>query len=425
MSLLSRRRFFAIALSVLTLLAPASAQTPSPRPASPALTFEAMTRLDIRETSGTLFENVVAVLRARYVDAEFRANVLPALAEQYRARAQAAATLPEQRQVVHEFLSHIPASHLGVLSRYAHRTLMADLAQAPYPSFGFQAIGAGPDLYAGMILQGGPAARAGLLLGDRLVTIDGVAARQSPRLDWRTDDAFIGDERDPSVQYLIASASDVMELRVERRRGEFLTVTIPAEEYTPFDAAEASVRIIRSGRSGARSVGYLQFWYVHMTGVPALITRAIEGRLKDVDALVLDLRGRGGSAGEVARIVEVVEGYRKRTGRPVVALADRQSRSGKDVLLYEFRQRGIRIVGEASAGAVIPASFADVGHDSVLMFPSIRLPRYSDLLELKPIPPDVAVTRAGLFAAGRDPILESGVAEALRLAPGRPLPSFP
>jgi len=132
--------------------------------------------------------------------------------------------------------------------------------------------------------------------------------------------------------------------------------------------------------------------------------------------MVIDLRGRGGSASEVTRIIDVVDKYRKRTGKPVVALADRQSRSGKDLLVYEFKQRGIRIVGEASAGAVIPATFADVGFDSVLMFPSFRLPKYSDLLELKPIPPDVLVERAGVFAAGQDPILDAGLDEARRLA---------
>jgi len=72
---------------------------------------------------------------------------------------------------------------------------------------------------------------------------------------------------------------------------------------------------------------------------------------------------------------------------------------------------------------VIPAAFADVGHDSILMFPAIRLPKYSDLLELKPVAPDVLVERPGLFAAGRDGILEAGIAEARRLAAARrPLP---
>jgi carboxyl-terminal processing protease len=271
-----------------------------------------------------------------------------------------------------------------------------------------------------MVLENGPAARAGLLLGDRLVTIDGVDARQSPRLDWRTDDAFIGDERDPSVQYVKAAAGDRIDLRVERRPGEFVNLGIAAEEYTAFDAAEASVRIYRTG---AITVGYLHFWYVHVAGVPDLLKRALDGRLKDVNALVIDLRGRGGSATEIPRIVSVVHEYRKKTERPVVALADRQSRSGKDILLYEFRQIGVRIVGEASAGAVIPAAFADVGSDSILMFPASRLPKYTDLLELKPTAPDVLVERPGLFAAGRDGILEAGVAEARRLAAVRhPLP---
>ena len=40
------------------------------------------------------------------------------------------------------------------------------------------------------------------------MTIDGVAVIDSPRLDWRTDDAYIGDERDPSVQHLIAAANE-------------------------------------------------------------------------------------------------------------------------------------------------------------------------------------------------------------------------
>ena len=415
-----RRPFLAIAFA-LASLAPGIAGTQTPVQAAPQQqTLEALLSPQFRETSGTLFENVVAVLRARFVDADFRTKQLPALVEQYRARASEAGTLAEQRRIVDELLSHIPASHLGLLSTYAHRAMMSDLAQTPYPSFGFQAIGAGPHLYAGMILEGGPAARAGLLLGDRLVTIDGVPASQSPRLDWRTDDAFIGDDRDPSVQYVKAAASDRIDLRVERRPDEFVNVNIAAEEYTAFDAAEASVRVYRSGAS---AVGYLHFWYVHIAGVPQFITRALEGRLKDVEALVVDLRGRGGSAAEVARIVSVVQDYRKRTKRPVVALADRQSRSGKDILLYEFRQIGVRIVGEASAGAVIPASFADVGHDSILMFPAIRLPKYSDLLELKPVAPDVLVERPGLFAAGRDGILEAGIAEARRLAAvRRPLP---
>lgn len=409
------KRITATFIFVLTLTLTGAAQSQSQAQAAPPPPqLQALIQPQFRETSGTLFENVVKVLADRFADVEFRTKQLPPLVERYRAQAAAATSLRDQRQVIHELLSHVPASHLQLLSRNAHRTMMADLAQAAYPSFGFQAIGSGATMYAGMILEGGPAARAGLLTGDRLVSIDGTPVEESARLDWRTDDAFIGDERDPAVRYVMAAAGDRIMLRVERRPGEFVNVAVTAEEYTSFDAAEASVRVIRTGDV---SIGYVHFWYVHLAGVPELITRAVEGRLKNVNAVVIDLRGRGGSAGEVQRIISVVDEIRKK--RPVVALADRQSRSGKDLLVYEFKQRGIRIVGEASAGAVIPASFADVGFDSVLMFPSTRLPKYTDLLELKPVPPDVLVERAGVFAAGKDPILEAGLEEARRLLKAR------
>jgi C-terminal processing protease CtpA/Prc len=406
-----RRDLLSIILAA-SLFAPASAQVQLSRGLAPAQQLEAVTRLQLRETSGTLFENVVAMLKARYVDQEFRTKELPALAEKYRAQAIAAQSIAEERAVVHELLSHIPASHLGLMSRYSHRAIMADLLGVAYPNFGFQVIGAGPSLYAGMVLEGGPAARSGVLVGDRIVSIEGVPAAKSPRLDWRTDDAYIGDERDPSVQHVIAKPGDRIELRVERRPGEFVDISVAAEEYSALDAGTASVRVIRS--EGKR-IGYLHFWFVHISGVPDLITQALEGRLREIDALVIDLRGRGGSATEIPRITRIVSDYRQRTHRPIVALIDRQSRSGKDILAYEFKAMGVRLVGEPTAGAVIPATFGDVGFDSVLMFPSMRLPQYTDLLEFKPVQPDVAVTRPGLYAAGRDAIFDTGVAEAARL----------
>jgi hypothetical protein len=267
------------------------------------------------------------VLADRFVDVDFRTKQLPALVERYRAGRPKRHRFASSGKLCMSCSATSPLSHLGLLSRQAHRTMMADLAQAPYPSFGFQAIGSGANLYAGMILEGGPAARAGLLVGDRLVTIDGTPIEESTRLDWRTDDAFIGDERDPAVRYVIAAAGDRIALRVERRQGEFVNVTVTAEEYTAFDAAEASVRVIRTGDM---SIGYVHFWYVHMVGVPDLIKRALEGRLKNVNALVIDLRGRGGSATEIAESSSwLMSTARKPAGRswrwPTVSLVARRT----------------------------------------------------------------------------------------------------
>src|SRR5580765_1642940 len=101
-----------VALLVLSLVlaAPVAAGAQALRPGSPEAQLEALARPAIHETGGTLFENVAKVLAANYVDKDFRARELPALIEQYRPKAEAAASLLEQRQVVQEFLSHIPAS---------------------------------------------------------------------------------------------------------------------------------------------------------------------------------------------------------------------------------------------------------------------------------------------------------------------------
>jgi hypothetical protein len=106
--------------------------------------IEQLSTLSIHETSGTLFENVAKVLARYYVDEKFRKEQLPALVEQYRPRAASATSFRDQREVVEDLLSHIPASHLGLLSGMAHRTMMADLFQVSFPTFGFQAIGSGP-----------------------------------------------------------------------------------------------------------------------------------------------------------------------------------------------------------------------------------------------------------------------------------------
>lgn len=387
---------------------------PMPAPAAFEPSEDLLNRLSnppIRENSGSLFENVVKVLSERYYDEAFRSEQLPAIVDRYRARAAAAETLAEQRQVVHDLLSNIPASHLGLLSARTHRSLLADLLRYPYPSFGFSLVQHENGYYAGMLFENGPAVRAGLLAGDRIVTVDGVDIARSPRLDWRSDDAYIGDALDPGIHGLTAEDGDRIELRVERRPGEFVDISVPAERYTAYDAARASVRVIRT--PDAR-IGYVHFWFVHLSGVPDLLETALAGVLSGADALVIDLRGRGGSATEVPRILAIVRGYLEDTGKPVFALVDRQTRSAKDVLAYEFKKLGVTLIGEPTAGAVIPAMFADVGHDSVLMLPTFRLPTYSDVLELKPVDPHIEVERPGRFAAGRDPILEAAVAEAAR-----------
>ncbi len=380
------------------------AASPPTRPVPPPL---------MRETAGTLFENVVAVLQKKYYDERFRTEELPKLAAQYIEKAKGATTLRDQRSVVQEFLSHIPASHLGLLSKQTHWYIMEDLFGRPYPTCGFQLIEIKGKFYAFSLLEGGPAERSGLLTWDRIVSIDAVPVEQSPRVEWRSDDAYIPDDRDPPVHYLTAAEGETLRLKIERRPGLLLDLTVSIRLYSAFAAAKASAKIYQLD---GRRLGYLHFWYVHISGVPELLKEKLTGEFNDCDGLILDLRGRGGSGTAISRILDVLRADSSSRRRPVVALVDRQSRSAKDVLSYEFKKTGLaRLVGERTAGAVIPATFADVGYETILMFPSFKMRTYTDALEFKPVEPDVFVERAGPLSAGDDPILKAGLAEALRM----------
>jgi carboxyl-terminal processing protease len=370
--------------------------------------------LQFRETSGTLFENVASIMKSKYYDQTFRSEKLPKLVSDYSERATKAQSLAEQRALVHEFLSKIPASHLGLLSRRTFQTFTYDLMGRSYPTVGFQLVNLRGKFYAYAVLEGGPAARSGLLSWDRVVKIDGVPVERSPRLDWRSDDAFIPDDRDPPVHDIMVDKGATIQFDLERKSGKSLKIAITAEDYSSFAAARASARVMRSGKG---SFGYVHFWFIHMSGVPELLKKTLETDFRECDGLILDLRGRGGNGNALAAIIQTLRQDQSARKRPVVALVDRQSRSAKDVLAYELKRTGLaRIVGEKTAGAVIPASFADVGYDSVLMFPSFKLGIYTELLEHKGVEPDLFVERARPLSAGQDPILAAGLAEVSRLA---------
>ena len=57
-------------------------------------------RFEIRETGGTLLENVAAVLQRKYYDKSFATGVLPGLVSRYTEKAKSATTLREQRMVI-------------------------------------------------------------------------------------------------------------------------------------------------------------------------------------------------------------------------------------------------------------------------------------------------------------------------------------
>lgn len=372
--------------------------------------------------AGTLFDNVAEVLRSRYYDETFRNERLPQLLAALRPDQT---TIESQRDAVQNLLAAIPASHLALLSQASFDRLMAELAGTKLPTLGFDLTRIGDDYFAVNVLEGGAAASAGINTGDEVVELDGLVPALSPLLDWRSDDAFLNDERDPPLHFLKPLKDQEVTVAARKQRGgPIMRFNIAAR---PDSARDAAVRSVRTIERDDRKFGYVHLWYVHLNGTAGIVGNALAGPLAQADGLLLDLRGRGGSGTELPALLEVLDKAHASRNLPVAALIDRQTRSAKDVLARELSRRPwVTLVGEPTAGAVIPASFAPVGHGAVLMFPSFTLGALTAELETKGgVAPAIAAVRPGPYANGDDPILEAGVKVLLGTRPANAAAASP
>ncbi len=363
---------------------------------------------------GRTFDRVVARLEKSFYSVAFQSTDLPGLVTEFRGAAHLAKSPAEERVVIWRFLSRIPATHLGLLSQPAYVALIKEIQGTPHPTLGLQLLRLEDRYFATMVFTGGPADAAGIRPWDEIVAVDQRSPGESPRLDWRSDDAFLGDERDPPTFGLVVGIGDRVNFTVAAESGRTRDVWLTARLYSGLQASARSLRLIE--RDGFR-IGYVHWWYMHESGLPEMLSKGLNGPLARSDALMLDLRGRGGSGQGIPRLIELLaRGPAQRYEGPVVALVDRQTRSAKEMLATDLRARGLaRLVGEPTAGAVLGVEFADVGDSAILMFPGTTVPTYTERLELKPADPDVVVPWGGPYSGGRDPILEAGIDEAARL----------
>ena len=363
---------------------------------------------------GRAFDRVADRLQKSFYDRAFRTTELPRLIAEFRGVAGATASPAEERDVIWRFLGRIPASHLGLLSHAGYGALINELQSKSHPTLGLQLLRWENRYFATMVLAGGPADSAGIRPWDEIVAVDARPPGESRRLDWRSDDAYLTDDRDPPTHSLVVTVEDSVTLTVAAEPGRTRDVWLRAASYSGLEASTQSLRLLE--RDGVR-IGYVHWWYMHSRGIPAMFIEGLNGPLKRSDVLVLDLRGRGGSGRTVTDLIAMLaRGSAQRFDGPVVGLIDRQTRSAKEVFAAELRAQGLaRLVGEPTAGAVVGLDFDEVGDSAILMFPVLTVAPYTEQLELKPTKPDVAVPWGGPYSGARDPILEAGIDEAVRL----------
>jgi carboxyl-terminal processing protease len=398
---------------VLSLGSASRAQTPAPpSPPPPAAVIHPETRL-------TVFDEVWQSVRDYFYDPTLRHQDWAAMRDKYRPLV-AEATDEERPAVINRMLDELGASHTryytpddpayyqlldifaGPLRRELRRVFPD--GQVMYPSLGIFTQRIEDKTFISGLLNGLPAAKAGLQVGDELLAADG-----SPY---------------HPIRSLTAKVNQDVTLQVRRGRDETPhDVVVVPQQTKPNEAflkaMQESARVIHT--QGV-AIGYIHVWSYAGSQYQRLLEHEIfSGTLKEADALVLDLRdGWGGAQAHYLDIfnargptVTMVDRHgdvsfaNVKWRKPVVILVNGGTRSGKEILAYGFKKYGLgEVIGTRTAGAVLAARAFLLSDSSLLLLAVNDVFVDGQRLEGVGVTPTIEVPFPVEYAQGKDPQLE-------------------
>ncbi len=411
----TRRDFFAIAASLALGAPPAGAQ-PDFQPRGQAAA----------EPDRSAFDQVWELVRDRFYDPKLKGLDWPAMRDRFRPQAEAAGSLNELSTAINAMLAELGASHTryytiddpayyqladifaGGLRHQGLSRIFAN-GDVTYPGIGVftQTDDQGRTFVTGVI-EGAPGHRAGVKLGDEILSAD-----ERP---FGPVASFRGRVGAP------------VSLAVRRTRdGAPTPLPVTPADLHPnamfLNGLKDSARIIAAG-AGAR-IGYVHVWsYAGRQYQGALEDLIGDGALKDADALVWDLRdGWGGAQPQYLDLFNPHSPTMKVTARngetdlvdvkwrkPVAALINGGTRSGKEVLAYGFKEYRLgELIGSRTEGAVLAATAFLVGDEGLLLLAVEDVVVDGRRLEGAGVEPTIPVAFDSRYAAGADPQLDRAV----------------
>jgi len=340
-----------------------------------------------------------------------------AIRDRYAEEAARAATPEELHGVINQMLGELETSHLALMERRVFlRELYLEFRAQPTVRAGCELEELDGRLFVAAVAEAGPAADAGLRVGDEVVAIDGGPPAASGRLDPAGHDPGIG----PGHPAFFLRVADATPIALEVRReagGPTEALELVPRETSLVESTRDSARLVEVA---GRTVGVIHLWHFMTPAISHALRDALRGELAGADALVLDVRGRGGSSMVVQQILATFAGDRALWDEPVVCVIDRGSRSAKEIFAYHWKRKGIGpLVGERTAGACIGCTFQQLSDGSILMLPVMDVRRLSGGVDLegRGVAPTEPVDQLPLpYRGGADAILAAGLERAAELA---------
>jgi carboxyl-terminal processing protease len=352
-----------------------------------------------------VFESAWSTVKENFFDPDLNGVDWDKMRSQYRPKAVQAKSTAELAKVINQMLGELNTSHTyfytqeepayyqiaGIFRNFLLKDLKPFLPnqKLAYTGIGIYTEEIDNQTFIKAIINGSPAEKAGLKVGDLLLSVDGKPFQ--------------------AIQSFVGQANREVSVRIQRSADtspqEIIVIPKIFNPATMFlDAVKDSVEVIERKN---KKIGYIHIWsYADPKYQEQLKTELFYDRLKDTDGLVWDLRdGWGGASPDYLNLFTapapiitnifrdgVVRKNQLQWQKPVVMLVNQGSRSGKEILAYGFRKYGIgQIVGSKTAGAVVAGRPYIMPDGSLLYLAVADVLVDGERLEGKGIEPDVNV----------------------------------
>jgi carboxyl-terminal processing protease len=361
-----------------------------------------------------VFEQVWQTVRDNFYDSKFNGVDWSAMRQKYRSQATKAPSIAAFSDVINQMLVELKTSHTrfytqtepayyqlaGIFRSSIQSKLKPFLpnGKLEYTGIGIFTKDINNQTFINAILNGSPAEKAGLKVGDRILSVDNQPFQ--------------------AIQSFVDKAGKPVQVQIQRTSGNAQTIAVTPQKLDPnrmfLDAMKNSVEIIQ--RNG-KQIGYIHIWSYADQQYQDQLEEALSDRLSNIDGFVWDLRdGWGGASpsylglftSSVPSLTLIerdgdrrqIEGQWK---KPIVMLVNQGSRSGKEILAQGFRKYRVgTIVGSKTAGAVV-AGRAFVMKDGSLLYLAVAdVLVDGDRLEGKGVTPDVEVPFTLEYSQGVD-----------------------
>ena len=378
-----------------------------------------------------VFDKVWQTIDENFYDPNFNGVDWKAMRQKYKPQFTQAQSKEAAAIVINQMLAELKTSHtyyytpdepayyqiLGIFQPRDPGLLKPLKNQFPKGKIEYSGIGIltktiNGNTFISGVLEGSPAAKSGLTVGDQLLSVD--------------------DKPFQPIASFAGKAGQAVIVQVQRSPNtapQNISVTPKLFDTTTMflDAQKASTQVIE--RQG-KKIGYVHIWsYAGDQYQQQLEEDLLYDRLSDTDGFVLDLRDGWGGAPLTALNIYTAQGPSvtsiPRNGRkyvssaqwkkPVVMLVNQGSRSAKEILAYGFQKYNIGpVVGTTTAGYVV-AGRPFVMPDGSLLYVAVANVYVdgTERLEGKGVTPNVVVPFSVEYAQGADPQRERAIEVAL------------